>query len=144
MKFAVLILVFLLTLLLILMAPPLLCFTTQLLILNFLLPLFSIPPSQQVFSLQIEKNPISFLFLNQKPLQTITQSLYFPSQVRFWNVESLIYLYNFVPLMTFSLIVSLASDQDSQLKQFYYLLSILGFLHWISKSSLCFRSHKNI
>ena len=144
MKFAVLILVFLLTPLLILMAPPLLCFTTQLLILNFLLPLFSIPPSQQVFSLQIEKNPISFLFLNQKPLQTITQSLYFPSQVRFWNVESLIYLYNFVPLMTFSLIASLAFDQDSQLKQFYYLLSILGFLHWISKSSLCFRSHKNI
>ena len=133
MKFAVLILVFLLTPLLILMAPPLLCFTAQLLILNFLLPLFSIPPSQQVFSLQIEKNPISFLFPNRKPLQTITQSLYFPSQVRFWNVESLIYLCHFVPLMTFSLIASLASDQDSQLKQFYYLLSILGFLHWISK-----------
>ena len=32
-----------------------------------------------------------------------------------------------------SLTVSLVSDQDSQLKQLYYQLSILGFLYWITK-----------
>ena len=36
-------------------------------------------------------------------------------------------------LTTSSLTVSLVSDQDSQLKQLYYQLSILGFLYWITK-----------
>ena len=36
-------------------------------------------------------------------------------------------------LTTSSLTVSLVYDQDSQLKQLYYQLSILGFLYWITK-----------
>ena len=67
-------------------------------------------------------------------LQTIAQSLYFPSQVRSWNVTYyLTTCMNFVLLTTSSLTVSLVSDQDSQLKQLYYLLSIVGFLHWLTK-----------
>ena len=105
MKFAVSFLIFLLSLFLFLTTS-----TTQLLVFHFLFPLFSIPPSQQVFSLQIGKTTISHLFLNQKPLlhplQTITQSLNFPSQLRFWNVTSLIICTTFVPLIT-SFLVSL-------------------------------------
>ena len=38
------------------------------------------------------------------------------------------------------------SDPDSQLRKLYYLLLILGFLYWVSKSSLCclFWPHKCI
>ena len=56
------------------------------------------------------------------------------------NVTSLTICKNFVLLTSF-LIVSLVFDQDSQLKQLYYLLSILGFLHWITKmQSVAFSS----
>ena len=84
MKSAVSFLVFLLTLLLVLTVSPLSHTTTQVLVFHFLFPLFSTPPSQQVFSLQTGKTPILYLFSNRKlllhPLQTITQSLYFLSQ----------------------------------------------------------------
>ena len=39
----------------------------------------------------------------------------------------------FVLLITSFLTVSLVSELDSQLKQLYYIPSILGFLHWILK-----------
>ena len=66
MKSAVSFLVFLLTLLLVLTVSPLLCSTTQLLIYHFLFPLFSTPPSQQVYFLQTGKTPILYLSPNEK------------------------------------------------------------------------------
>ena len=94
------------------------------------------------------KTPILYLFPNRKPLlyslQTITQSLYFPSQARSWNVTYLTICINFVLLTTSSLTVSLVSDQDSQLKELYYLLSILGFLHLIVQYSLVSQKHSTL
>ena len=130
-------LVLLWTLLLVLMVSPLSCSTTQLPVFHFLFLLVSTHPSQQVYFLQTGKTPILYLSQNRKhllhPPQTITQSLYFPSQARSWNVTYLTICINFVLLTTSSLTVSLVSNQDSQLKQLYYLLSILGFLHLIAK-----------
>ena len=48
-----------LTLLLDLTAFPISCSTTQLIVFHFLFPLFSIPLSQQAFSLLIGKTPLS-------------------------------------------------------------------------------------
>ena len=65
-------------------------------------------------------------------LQTIAQSLYFHSQVRFWNVTSLTIYTNFVLLTISFQIVSLVFDQDSRLK---LILSIVNswFFYWIAK-----------
>ena len=124
---AVPILICLLTLLLVLTVSPLSCSRTQLKVFHLIFLLFSTPPSQQVYFLQTGKTPILYLCQNRKallhPLHTISQSLYLPSQVRSWNITYLTICVNFVLLATSSLTVSLVSDQDSQLKQLYYLLS---------------------
>ena len=83
MKFAVSFLVFLLTSLLVLTVSPLSCSTTQFLVFHFLLFLiFNSSLSTGIFPSDW-KTPISYLFLNRKPLlhplQTIAQSLNFPS-----------------------------------------------------------------
>ena len=131
MKFAVSFLVFLLTLLLVLTLSPLSCSTTQHLVFYFFSFLyFQFLPLNRYFPSDWK----SFIPFRLSPnLSTPPPH----GQVRSWNVTSLTICTSFVLLITSFLIVSLVSNWDSQLKQLYYLLSILGFLHWISKCSLC-------
>lgn len=119
MKFIVSFLIFLLTLVLVIMASLLSSSTTQLLAFHILFPIFyifSLSTLTDIFSSDWKNSNIVW-FLNWKPLlhpfQTIAQSLYFPYQLRFWNITSLIICTTFVPLITSFLIVSLVSDLDS-------------------------------
>ena len=136
MKIAVWFLVFLLTLLLVLTISPLSCSTTHLIVFftsSFVI--FNSSLSTGIFP-RDWKNFKYRTYLNQKsllhPLQTIPQSLLsLPSKILECHIFN--YLYDFFLFTTSFLIVSWVSNQDSQLKQLYYLLSILRFLHWVSK-----------
>ena len=80
----------------------------------------------------IHKSKTSFLSPSDyRPISLLS----LPSKILEHHIFN--YLYKFVLLTTSFLIVSLVSDQDSQLKLLYCKFSILGFLHWITKYAVC-------